>query len=128
LLKQQGKEGKVAGRGENLGGAGPGEAEEGGKKGRGGEETDRWDPVVSERKRKEKGGGGVGWRGEWLVGRWAARPERRGGKFLFFLFFFKPFSNILLNSNSNQISFKLFTKFYNLFKSHTSNQKPCKAK
>jgi hypothetical protein len=47
--------------------------------------------------------------------------------FLFFLFktLFKP---TFQTSNSNQISFKSFTKFYNLFKSHTSNQKPCKAK
>jgi hypothetical protein len=42
----------------------------------GGEEADRWGPVVSERKRKVKEEGGVGWRGEGLVGRWAAGPER----------------------------------------------------
>jgi hypothetical protein len=62
---------------------------------------------------------------------WAAGPpgEKGGEGFLgFFLFFFNLFSNQSLNSNSNQNSFKLLTKFYNLFRSHTSNQKPCKAK
>jgi hypothetical protein len=80
-------------------------------------------------KKKKKGGrawaaAGSGW--------WAAGPPgQKGGegKLLFFSFlFFKLFSNQSFNSNSNQISFKSFTKFYNLFKSHTSNQKPCKAK
>jgi hypothetical protein len=61
----------------------------------------------------EEAGGPPGWKGE-------------KGKFLFFLFFFKLFSKQLLNSNSNQISFKSFTKFYNLFKSHTSNQNHAK--
>jgi hypothetical protein len=43
--------------------------------------------VLSARgKKKKKGGWGVGCRGEWLVGRWAAGPERRGGKFFSFLF------------------------------------------
>jgi hypothetical protein len=62
---------------------------------------------------------------------WAAGPPgQKGGegRFLFFLFFFKLFSNQSLNSNSNQIPFKSFTKFYTLFKSHSSNQKPCKTK
>jgi hypothetical protein len=45
----------------------------------GGEEADWWGRSVSERKEKEKGRPGVGCRGEWLVGRWAAGPERRGG-------------------------------------------------
>jgi hypothetical protein len=40
---------------------------------------------------------GVGCRGEEQVGRWAAGPERRGGKFSFFFFSF---------SNSFQINFK----------------------
>jgi hypothetical protein len=43
---------------------------------------------VSERERKENGGGGVGWRGEGLMGCWAAWPERRGGFPLFFFVFF----------------------------------------
>jgi hypothetical protein len=112
--------------------AAPGQAEQrGGRRKEGGEgEADQWDPIVSERERKEKEGGGVGWRGEGLMGRWAAGPKRRGGfpVVFFFFFFFKLFSNQSFKFKFNQISFKFFTKFYNLFRSHTSNQKPCKAK
>jgi hypothetical protein len=38
------------------------------------------------------------------------------------------FSNQTLHSNSIQISFESFSKFCKLFKNHTSNQKPGKAK
>jgi hypothetical protein len=96
----------------------------------GGEEADRWGQSVSERKEKEKGRPGRGLpRG--VAGGPLGRRARKEGRvsFSFFLFFFfKLFSKQSLNSYSNQISFKSFTKFYNLFKSHTSNQKSCKAK
>jgi hypothetical protein len=86
--------------------AAPGRAEQrGGRRKEGGEgEADQWDPIVSERERKEKEGGGVGWRGEGLMGRWAAGPKRRGGFPVVFFFF--SFSNSfqinLLNSNSTK--------------------------
>jgi hypothetical protein len=81
-------------------------------------------PSCQRKKRKEKEEGGVGWHGEWLVGRWAAGPEReKGVSFLFSLFFFKLFSNQSFKFKFNQIFFKLSTKLYNLFRSHTSNQK-----
>jgi hypothetical protein len=54
------------------------------------------------------------------------RRAKKDGRvsFVFFVFlFFNLFSNQSLNSNSNQNYFKLFTKFCNLFRSHTSNQK-----
>jgi hypothetical protein len=81
---------------------------------------------VSAEKRKEKGKAG-----EWTAarkGRWAAGPlGRKVRRFLFFsfpnLFQFKLFL-----SNSNQNSSNLFTKFYKLFKLHSTNQKLCKAK
>jgi hypothetical protein len=98
------------------------------KKGKGRGEADRWGPLVSERKTKEKERRRCGLaRGE---DRWAAGPERLGGKLsLFFSFLFQTLfkSNFFL-LNSNQNPSNLFTKFHKLFKSHTSNQKPCKAK
>jgi hypothetical protein len=108
--------------------AAPGRAEQrGGRRKEGGEgEADQWDPAVSERKEKKRRG-----RRHGLARGVADGPLGQKGRevsFSLFYPFFKPFSNILLNSNSNQISFKLFTKFYKLFNSHTSNQKPCKAK
>jgi hypothetical protein len=49
--------------------------------------------------------------------------------FLFFSFSFSnSFQNILLNSHSNQTFSNFSQNFYNLFRSHTSNQKPCKDK
>jgi hypothetical protein len=122
------RKGKAAGRGEICGGAGPGEAEGGGrrrKEGDGGG-ADRWGRLVSETKRK--GAGSVGCRGEKVGGLLGRRAGRGEGKFSLFFSFSNSFQTKLLNSKSNQISFKSFTKFYNLFKSHTSNQKPCKAK
>jgi hypothetical protein len=79
-----------------------------------------------EKKKREAAWAGTG-RGWWAAG----PPGQKGGEGLLCFFSFS-FSNSfqvnLLNSNSNQIFFKLFTKFYNLFRSHTSNQKPYKAK
>jgi hypothetical protein len=61
---------------------------------------------------------------------WAARPPGQKGEEVSFLFFsfFKHFSNQTFKLKFKPSFFKLFTKFYNLFKSHISNQKPCKAK
>jgi hypothetical protein len=85
-------------------------------------------PVRQRNKRKEKEEPGA-WAaaGRRLVGCWAAGPEGGEGKFSFF-FFFKLFSKQLLNSNSNQTFSNFSQNFYNLFRNHTSNQKPCKAK
>jgi hypothetical protein len=70
----------------------------------------------------------VGWCGgkdSGLLGRRAEKVSNVG----FLFFFFKPFSkHPFQTSNSNQFYFKFFTNFYNLFKSHTNNKKPCKAK
>jgi hypothetical protein len=52
---------------------------------------------------------------------WAGKPKGERDSL-----FFKLFSKQLFLSNSNQNCFKLFTKFYNPFRSYTSNQKPCK--
>jgi hypothetical protein len=98
------------------------------KKGKGRGEADRRGPVISVCGKKKKMKKETGRCGRGLMGRWAARPDRREGFLCVFSFFSNTFPIILLNSNSNQNSFKLFTKFYNLFRSHTSNQKPCKAK
>jgi hypothetical protein len=61
------------------------------------------------------------------LGRWA---EKVKGKFFLFLFFF--FKLLFKTIFSFQIQTKFFQtfsqKFYKLFRSHTSNQKPCKAK
>jgi hypothetical protein len=90
------------------------------------------------------------WGGEWAQGlnafHWelmkegerGRRSARRGswrrcgmkGKEVRFSLF--SFSNTiktkLLNSNSFKTFSNFFTKFYKLFKPHTSNQKPCIAK
>jgi hypothetical protein len=130
-LERGGKDGKEAGRGGICGGAGPGEAEEGGgrrKEGDGGA-ADRWGRDVSERKKKDNGAGGVaccGGEDSGLLGRRAKKGKEVS--FFFFFFFFKPFSNQPFKFKFKSNFFKLFTKFYNLFRSHTSNQKPCKAK
>jgi hypothetical protein len=50
--------------------------------------------LSTKQEKKKKRSWGVGCRWEEQVGRWAAGPERRGGKFPFFLFFFKLFSNL----------------------------------
>jgi hypothetical protein len=86
---------KAAGRGGICGGAGPGEAKEGKKKGRRRGEIDRWDRLVSKRKRKEKGAGGVGCCGGKIGG-------LQKGEEVSFLFFSNSFQTKLLNSNSNQ--------------------------
>jgi hypothetical protein len=92
--------------------AAPGRVEQrGGRRKEGGEgETDQWDPAVSERERKENGGGGVGWRGEGLMGCWAAGPERSRAGFVFF-FFQTSFSNHF----STLIQFKPFQTFLKNF-------------
>jgi hypothetical protein len=94
-----------------------GEAEEGGRKEGERVEADRWGRHDSERKKKEKGDGGVGC--------CATGPKGKRGEFS--PFFSNPFQNNLLNSNSNQTFSNFSHNFYNLFRSHTSNQKPCKA-
>jgi hypothetical protein len=78
LVDSSGEErkGKADGCGGICGGAGPGEEEEGKKKGRRRGETDRWDWLVSERKRKEKGAGGVGCYGGKIGGLLGRRAER----------------------------------------------------
>jgi hypothetical protein len=60
--------------------------------------------------------------------RWAAGPLGPKGKKVSFVFFLFLFQFKLFLSNSNQNSSNLFTKFYKLFKLHSSNQKLCKAK
>jgi hypothetical protein len=89
--------------------------------------ADRWGRAVSETERKGKEDGGVGCCGEAVGGCWAAGPKGKRGK-LFSFSFSNSFQNILLNSNANQTFFNFSQNFYNLFRSHTSNQKPCKAK
>jgi hypothetical protein len=132
LVDSSGEErkGKAAGHGEICGGAGLGEAEEGEEERKGdGGETDRWGRLVSETKEK-KGAGRVGCNGEevdGLLGRQAGREEGKFSPFFFFSFS-NYFETKLLNSNSNKNFSNFSTNFYNLFKSHTSNQKPCKAK
>jgi hypothetical protein len=74
-------------------------------------------------KEKEKGeSGGPARRLGWAA--WAERSQR-----WFFVFFSFPFSNFIFksffNSNSNQTFSNFSQEFYRLFRSHTSNQKPC---
>jgi hypothetical protein len=45
-----------------------------------------------------------------------------------FLFFQTFFNSNVIKSNSNQKPSNFSQNFYNLFRSHTSNQKPCKDK
>jgi hypothetical protein len=97
------------------------------KKGKGRGEADRWGPLVSEKKTKEKERSGAGWRGEKADG--PLGQKGREVSFLFFSFLFQTLSKpnfFLLNSNQNPSN--LFTKFHKLFRSHSSNQKPYKAK
>jgi hypothetical protein len=110
--------------------AAPGQAEQrGGRRKEGGRgEADRWGPIISVRGKKKKKKRETGRCGSELMGRWAAGPERRGGFLCFFFSFSNSFQIKLFLSNSNQNSSNLFTKFYKLFRSHTSNQKPCKSK
>jgi hypothetical protein len=75
---------------------------------------------------KKKKGGGVGWRGEKADG--PLGQKGREVSFLFFFLFSNSFQIKLFLLNSNQNPSNLFTKFHILFRSHTSNQKPCKAK
>jgi hypothetical protein len=96
------------------------------KKGKGRGEADRWGPLVSEKKTKEKERSGVGWRGEKADG--PLGQKGREVSFLFFFLFSNSFQIKLFLLNSNQNPSNLFTKFHILFRSHTSNQKPCKAK
>jgi hypothetical protein len=123
------------GRGRRPGVAGfaaaPGRAKQRGEEERKatGGEYDRWGRFVSETKEKKKRSRERGLQrgGGW----WAAGlPGRKEGKvcFLFFFSLFKLFSKQLLNSNSNQTFSNFSQNFYNLFRNHTSNQKPCKAK
>jgi hypothetical protein len=93
------------------------------RKGRegGGRRPDGRVPLASEREREEAGRAR------------AARPMGlvdRKVRRVCFLFFFS-FSNFFLNNFSFQIQTKFFQtfsqKFYKLFRSYTSNQKPCKA-
>jgi hypothetical protein len=100
------------------------------KKGRGRGEADRRGPVVSvcgkkEKRRRRR-------RAAARKGCWASRPagpKGKEGKFSFFSFSFSnSFQIKLFLLNSNQNPSNLFTKFYKLFRSHTSNQKPCKSK
>jgi hypothetical protein len=71
----------------------------------------------------------VGCCGRVLVGRQAGWAEGKGGKLYLFSF---SFSNSFKTNFSFQIQTKFFQifsqEFYKLFRSHTSNQKPCKAK
>jgi hypothetical protein len=64
--------------------------------------------------------------------RWAAGPLGTKGKKVSYTFFPFSFPNLfqfkLFLSNSNQNSSNFFTKFYKLFKLHSSNKKLCKAK
>jgi hypothetical protein len=82
-------------------------------------------------KEKEKKKEPVAWAAVWGGGGWwaAGPPGRKGEEVSFLCFFlFKLFSNQTFKLKFKPNFFKLFTKFYNLFKSHTSNQKSCKAK
>jgi hypothetical protein len=97
-----------------------------GKEGGGASERRKtaWQPGPACQRAREGGGGA-------RAGREANGPSGPKGKkasFSFFLFF-QTFSNsnfFLFKFKLN--SFKLFfQKFYKLFRSHTSNQKPCKA-
>jgi hypothetical protein len=80
--------GKVAGCGGNRGGGGPARQRRRRREEGGGERLTGGAQLSSKGKEKKKKGGGVGWRGEGMVCRWAAGPERRGGKFSSFF----PFS------------------------------------
>jgi hypothetical protein len=91
--------------------AAPGRVEQRGgrRKEGGGGEADQWDPAVSERERKENGGGGVGWRGGGLGRLGRKEPVR----FLFFFLFF--FQTSFSNHFSSQIQIKLFQTFLKNF-------------
>jgi hypothetical protein len=88
-------------------------------------------PARQREKRKRKGERQA-WAaaGRGKAGCWATGPKGKRGKFLsFFSFSFSNYFQInLLNSNSNQTFLNFSQNFYNLFRIHTSNQKPCKAK
>jgi hypothetical protein len=116
LADSSGKErkGKAAWHGGICGGAGPGEAEEGKKKGGRRGKADRWDRLVSETRKKKKRRQRL-WAaaGEILVGRWAVRPEGEKVSFLFFLFS-NSFQTKLLNLNSNQ-TFSNFSQNFIIF-------------
>jgi hypothetical protein len=126
MVRRKGRE--VAGRGGNRA-AVPGRlGSEVEKKGRGWGEADRRGLVVSVRGEKEK----ERWLGGLLrvkvVGGPAGLAGPKGEKvsFLFFLF-----QTLFKTNFSFQIQTKFFQtfsqKFYKLFRSLTSNQKPCKA-
>jgi hypothetical protein len=94
-----------------------GEGEEGG--------ADRWGPGVSDRGKRKEERETQAATGKGEVGRWAEKVRR-------FPFSFFSFSNSF-QIKSFQFKFKqklsnFFTEFYKLFKLHTNNQKPCKAK
>jgi hypothetical protein len=64
-------------------------------------------------------------------GKWAGGPLGRKVRWGFFSFLSFSFQTLFNQNFKIQIQtkpFKLFTEFYKLFKLHTSNQKPCKAK
>jgi hypothetical protein len=125
-LRREGRGREVARRDGDRGGARPGRSRE--RKGERKEKrgTDRRGRRVSGEEKREREGTGVGRCGEGEVGCWAARPK---GKEVFFPFSFPNlFQFKLFLSNSNQNSSNLFTKFYKLYKLHSSNQKLCKAK
>jgi hypothetical protein len=73
------------------------------------------------KRKKEEGRRAAAGKGE--VGRWAEKVRM----FIFFLFQ-TLFKSILYKFKFKQNLSNFFTEFYKLFKLHTSNQKPCKAK
>jgi hypothetical protein len=92
-----------------------------------GEGADMWAPPVGDHMREREwrwaGAAELGQKRELGrgLGRWV------GFGFFFFFFFKHPNSNHFQTKNIQNF-FKLFTKFYKLFKPHTSNQKLCKVK
>jgi hypothetical protein len=106
LFKQQGK-GKGDGRNRGCSG-GPAKQRRRRKKGER-KETNRWDPVVSESKEKEKERDGVDRCGEGLLGR-LGRKVRRSLSLFFSIFVFKLFLKQTFLFKFKPNPFKLFLK------------------
>jgi hypothetical protein len=118
----------VAGRSGNRGGGGGPARQRRGRRRKGdGVRLTGGAGVSVEERNRERGRRGLGRCGEKDGGCWVVGPNGKEGKFLFFSFS-NSFQIKLFLSNSNQNSSNLFTKLYKLFRSHTSNQKPCKYK
>jgi hypothetical protein len=108
-LQRVGRRTEAAGRGGDRGGAGPAEAEEGEEERKVKGTADQWGRVVSERKKKKKRWQSWAAARERLMGCWATGPKGKRGEFLFFLFFFKPFSKQPFKFKFKSNLIKLFT-------------------